>query len=380
MTRKFTQKVQMPCTAAQYRIIHPDLRKLGYECLEPGGPENMILLFISNGVCSYSSIGMAKVDYISIDTFSPSLFLALAAMSEGEFYEGEHVWDPKRDRMYKIEKIEGDFEGIAFLTNQYDTPVRRLTKATIAEIFQQLSSADDAPRKGGWNETHDGEASPMDNRRFVTALQDIGYGGSLQDENSFDKGLAYQVFREDENLFVVIDNEGKQVSTTYKLFRDSTVDEIKTHFRNLAAVKKLDKACEKRAGIPPAPEGRTIREGGSDEKSFFDQVSQEADSSTEANIPVKDKFELMMDSYLDQLDGLIQKYSSVKKELSSSTEASETPQPPLGIMPRKIWEEKRIKKLMLAILRYLDADKELRDEWVSELNELLNKRAENLPF
>lgn len=41
--------------------------------------------------------------------------------------------------------------------------------------------------------------------------------------------------------------------------------------------------------------------------------------------------------------------------------------PPLGVMPKKLWEEKRAKDLCEAIQRYLDNGRVIPKEWVDEL-------------
>jgi hypothetical protein len=47
--------------------------------------------------------------------------------------------------------------------------------------------------------------------------------------------------------------------------------------------------------------------------------------------------------------------------------------PPLGIMPRKFWEEKRAWDIMEAINRYLQANTPIPSEWIEEYNELIEK-------
>ena len=50
--------------------------------------------------------------------------------------------------------------------------------------------------------------------------------------------------------------------------------------------------------------------------------------------------------------------------------------PPLGIMPRRLHDERRRIELRKAIIRYLDTYKEIPIEWVEEFNEItlrLNK-------
>jgi hypothetical protein len=47
--------------------------------------------------------------------------------------------------------------------------------------------------------------------------------------------------------------------------------------------------------------------------------------------------------------------------------------PPLGIMPRHIWESKRILELICTFDRYLNANYPLPIEWVEEYNYLLGR-------
>ena len=47
--------------------------------------------------------------------------------------------------------------------------------------------------------------------------------------------------------------------------------------------------------------------------------------------------------------------------------------PPLGIMPKHIWEDKRFSELIGAIKRYLDANMVVPVEWIDEYNELSKK-------
>lgn len=47
--------------------------------------------------------------------------------------------------------------------------------------------------------------------------------------------------------------------------------------------------------------------------------------------------------------------------------------PPIGIMPRYIWEEKRLSELISAINRYVDNCMPVPMEWIEEYNELIVK-------
>lgn len=52
----------------------------------------------------------------------------------------------------------------------------------------------------------------------------------------------------------------------------------------------------------------------------------------------------------------------------------EVVKPPLGIMPRHLWEEKRMIHIAEAIKRYAEVGKAIPQEWVDEYNELAKKR------
>lgn len=58
-------------------------------------------------------------------------------------------------------------------------------------------------------------------------------------------------------------------------------------------------------------------------------------------------------------------------------EKKQAKNPPLGLIPRSIWEEKRIDDIIGAIGRFTDARKPIPVEWVEEYNELVRRRCEN---
>lgn len=47
--------------------------------------------------------------------------------------------------------------------------------------------------------------------------------------------------------------------------------------------------------------------------------------------------------------------------------------PPLGIMPRNIWEEQRVDDILEAMKRYSLEEVPIPNEWVEELKELTNR-------
>jgi hypothetical protein len=50
-----------------------------------------------------------------------------------------------------------------------------------------------------------------------------------------------------------------------------------------------------------------------------------------------------------------------------------TQQPPIGIMPRYIWDEIRLRELAAAISRYAAAYRPVPAEWIEEYNELIKR-------
>lgn len=56
--------------------------------------------------------------------------------------------------------------------------------------------------------------------------------------------------------------------------------------------------------------------------------------------------------------------------LSGLPELDQATKPPLGVMPRDIWNRKRQKELADAMQRYLEAGKSIPREWIDEYNEL----------
>lgn len=55
--------------------------------------------------------------------------------------------------------------------------------------------------------------------------------------------------------------------------------------------------------------------------------------------------------------------------LSGLPELDQATKPPLGVMPRYIWNRKRQKELADAMQRYLEAGKSIPREWIDEYNE-----------
>ena len=47
--------------------------------------------------------------------------------------------------------------------------------------------------------------------------------------------------------------------------------------------------------------------------------------------------------------------------------------PPLGVMPRDIWDRKRQEELAEAMARYLEAGMKIPTEWIEEYNEISDR-------
>lgn len=47
--------------------------------------------------------------------------------------------------------------------------------------------------------------------------------------------------------------------------------------------------------------------------------------------------------------------------------------PPLGAIPKEIWDWKRLEHLKDTICRFISVNKEIPTEWTDEYNELTNK-------
>lgn len=59
--------------------------------------------------------------------------------------------------------------------------------------------------------------------------------------------------------------------------------------------------------------------------------------------------------------------------LSGLPELDQATKPPLGVMPRDIWNRKRQKELADVMQRYLEAGKSIPREWIDEYNESSDK-------
>lgn len=45
------------------------------------------------------------------------------------------------------------------------------------------------------------------------------------------------------------------------------------------------------------------------------------------------------------------------------------PKPPLGLIPHRVWVQRRILDILQAMSRYLEADQKIPQEWIDELRD-----------
>lgn len=81
--------------------------------------------------------------------------------------------------------------------------------------------------------------------------------------------------------------------------------------------------------------------------------------------------DILLDSY--DVDAFIWNFNGVITDndyrfLIGKEEIPE--KPPLGVMPKDIWDRKRQKDLAEAMRRFLEANKYIPEEWLNEYNEL----------
>lgn len=57
--------------------------------------------------------------------------------------------------------------------------------------------------------------------------------------------------------------------------------------------------------------------------------------------------------------------------IASPSKSTQYKKPPLGLRPKKFWNEERVNNIIQAINRYVCANKQIPVEWVEEYNELI---------
>jgi hypothetical protein len=62
------------------------------------------------------------------------------------------------------------------------------------------------------------------------------------------------------------------------------------------------------------------------------------------------------------------------KKKKEQMEKHKSEKPPLGLMSKKIWDEKRFYEVCFAITKYYQDCREIPIEWIEEYNELIRKK------
>ena len=126
--RKFITPVSMKCTQEQYeRDLKKPLEELGYEegSLTFGDKEH---LTNCNGLNEFEVWTFFGYEYsYLIDHYNPELFLALAAMTEGDFIKGEYATHKKGRCIFKI----------LFNNTGIVEPYRKATKEELIKHFSK---------------------------------------------------------------------------------------------------------------------------------------------------------------------------------------------------------------------------------------------------
>jgi hypothetical protein len=62
-----------------------------------------------------------------------------------------------------------------------------------------------------------------------------------------------------------------------------------------------------------------------------------------------------------------------KREIIKNSEIKDKKRPPLGLIPRFVFESQRVNMIIEAIYRYIEAESPIPIEWIEEYNELIKK-------
>lgn len=394
MERKFITPVAMHVSNQQFELdIKKPLEGMGYKISSDSLREEYATCTgwgdINNAIGT--TAGPEFNGRYFIDRYNPELFLALAAMSAGEeFWIGEYVcFKGKNEVLGKVDGNSGDWCRVINSDGSFqqirNIAIRKATKEEIIGHFEKKAIPEapkgrvikeggngEDPRKGGWNETHDGvELDPDDLKSWENAKFEYA---TIRITNTPELPLDFVT-----RIVDFIHKEFNQLALVTQVFSGVNADgRIEEFVEDGLDLPKREHSIDGKQIYCAIPSKESeIRKADEVAKSFFDQVANGVKG--EAGKPLTDEFEQNHAKCIERLKSIISELKSAGLwDKKSNTDSVK--QPPLGIMPRKLWEEKRIKRLMLAILRYLDQDKLLQDEWVEELNYLLKKRSEDLPF
>ena len=83
--------------------------------------------------------------------------------------------------------------------------------------------------------------------------------------------------------------------------------------------------------------------------------------------------ELTVSSRLELEDAANGLYNTVKEQHSMAKEQLQIEKPPIGIIPKYLWDEQRKDELSKAIYRYINVGRKVPEEWWIEYNRACTK-------
>nr|BDD48131.1 hypothetical protein 47 [Balneolaceae bacterium] len=110
-------------------------------------------------------------------------------------------------------------------------------------------------------------------------------------------------------------------------------------------------------------------------KKAYNGISLVSDDGEQLSICMRDsgfEFTYQEERYKAK-EGVVLHLGHRQAEVISKSEPVSPDKPPIGITPRFLWIEDRLKELNQAIDRYAEADKDIPAKWIRERNELINK-------
>ena len=110
---------------------------------------------------------------------------------------------------------------------------------------------------------------------------------------------------------------------------------------------------------------------------FFEKYPKKKEKKELKGINLLNEFEesLKKDDLKKSIDELRKViFDALEHPENYGIDTKENDKPSLGVMPKSIWDRKRIASLKEGIKNYLDADKPIPVDWVTEYNDLVKEK------
>jgi len=137
-----------------------------------------------------------------------------------------------------------------------------------------------------------------------------------------------------------------------------------------SALRKVKEMCwPPKIELPPL---RVLSEAAADDELLWQEIfslREKLKIAVEAIKSYEPEFDAQL--FVHRLNSV--DYDQLMEELSGEEPCSTCKKPPIGIMPRYIWEEKRASEVAAAIIRCAEAAHPILIEWVEEHNERCSK-------